>query len=289
MERKIILITISLFLSANVFAKIRNYTLLEVIDGSSLIVHAKLLKSRGKFEYAVNSKRYCERYGKYKIIEVLKGAYNKKTLELDYKKINEKYQPFICRPVTAPNSKNSVILFLTPDKILFAGFQGKLYINKGTEEYVNAIKQIIRISTLQEDEIHEELSKAYYSDNRILKKFAKDIIVPSWSLISALYSPILVEVLGDKKDKLLGHKAAERLSMRYKAAKRLGTIQSKGTFKILSEYLYDDERLIRKACAEALGDLGDKRAIKVLESFIKNEQWENARYAAESSIRKLQK
>lgn len=108
---------------------------------------------------------------------------------------------------------------------------------------------------------------------------AKEIIVKSWNLKDIRYGPVLIEVLTD---------VAENPDFRHKAAIRLGEVNAIGALDVLSKYLFDKDQLVRKACAESLGGLGDKRAIRVLKEFIQQEKWEPARKTAEISIKRLE-
>ena len=278
----IILIALTLCKTAN--AKIRNYTWLEKIQNSTLIVLAELTETKGSFK-KINAKSGKEdifkRYATYKVKEVLKGSYNTQILQIDYKEVNDKYEPFECRPPTFPNDNEKlVLLFLENEKMIFEGFQGKLYLKKDNEKaYVEAFRELTKIASIDNtNEKEKKLLKVSNSKNNILKNISKEIIVESWEFKGQEYIPVLIEVLGDTK--------AETL-LRMRAVDRLSSIKIDNALQLFSKYLYDNNQSVRTSCAKAIGESGDKRGVAILEKFIQQERYDIAITVAKTSLKKL--
>ncbi|MFA5778555.1 MAG: HEAT repeat domain-containing protein [Elusimicrobiota bacterium] len=259
MKKRILIISIVLFLlNTQIIAMIRIFTLLEKIERSNLIVLVEYANSYDTFETGHKAKggaRKYSRYVNYKVKEVLKGIYNKKILQIDYKITNDTYEPFTCQAAVYPQAGEAAILFLEPGMIIFHGLQGKIDLRKHNEKsFIEGLKEIIKIETINDDKLKaNKLVAAYYSKNKELKLMARDVIVDSWRLKEKEYGPVLVDVLGITENN------PNIRALRYRAAKRLANTKAENASEILTEYLNDKDPMVRKSCTEALIELEKKK------------------------------
>ncbi|MEP7196522.1 MAG: hypothetical protein ABI851_08380 [Saprospiraceae bacterium] len=151
-----IIITLTVVLTifvSKLEAKIRHYNLFELIENSKIILLVELLETTEYYiienEDRLNSRIKLPRYAHYKVLNILKGDFKRTTLLLDYKVTNEKYEPFICRPIASPIDCEIAVLFLEEENLLFEGFQGRQILEKEKiESYTNCLKKIIAIKEL---------------------------------------------------------------------------------------------------------------------------------------------
>ncbi len=250
------------------------YTLLEKIENADLIVLTESLGEKNTPGTLFGLTKII----RYRVKETLKGESDREVLEVDHKGRGDfmddemRFFPDLC-----PKKGELAILF-------FGRYPDVIKLEKdAADSYVAALKEIIKIAAIDDDELKaEKLIAAFYSDNRELKSMAKHIIVESWDLKDKEYGSVLIEVLEDSKEDHFSDN-------RYKAAVRLGDIKAENAFTVLSKFLYDENQNTRKGAVEGLARLGDKRAIEILEEFVKKEEWEPARRQAEIYIKMLKK
>ncbi|HRI34826.1 MAG TPA: hypothetical protein PLD02_13820 [Saprospiraceae bacterium] len=120
-----VIVTLTIF-NSRIEAKIPHYNLLELIENSKLILLVELLETTEYYTIESENRLYSTtkfpRFAKYKVLNILKGNFERNTFILDYKVTNEKYEPFICRPIATPKDYEIVMLFLEEENLIFAGF-----------------------------------------------------------------------------------------------------------------------------------------------------------------------
>jgi HEAT repeat protein len=75
--------------------------------------------------------------------------------------------------------------------------------------------------------------------------------------------------------------------VRSAVAASLGVLKDKKAFDALVLLLKDEDRMVRVAAAIALADIGDKRAVPVLQETITNEKNEEARQQMKEALQRL--
>lgn len=270
-------------------AKIYKYSLLEMIENSDFIILAEFLEEKVEFKTRLfGAKKHIDPLVNYKVIEVLKGRYHNNILQIDYEKINKEsrtkrmYKP---KPLPiSPIKGETVIFFLKKDLTNFAGFQGKINLKKDIQNYyVTGLREMIDIAAIKDEKQKaKRLISAFYSQNEQLKLMAIETILRHSHLIEEFYK----EEFGTILISILENGPAE---WKHAAAQELGRKKVKGAFEVLSKHLYDEDQFVRRGCVEGFGDLGDKRAIKLLEEFLQKEKDYYVREQAEVTLENLKR
>lgn len=287
---KILFVIVSIFLwQREPDAKIYEFSLEEKIKSAELILFAEKINDKGSYQssdelpFKQKNKNISPRYTIFSVKTVLKGEYPHKTITLDYKKTNEKYHPFICRPrVTSPLKKDA-ILFLEKDNIVFAGFQGQIALDSDSANpYTNALEKIIAVVLKDESNKVHELIAASNSDDKYLKNLAKQIIIGTWDNINeSRYIPVMIGVLKYPKN---------NNAFKNTAISMLGRMKAKEAFDLIKDcMLQDKDKISRKLCVESLVLIDGQKAIPWLEKYLEIETWEPGKKAAKFNLEKLKK
>lgn len=277
-------VVLTLFIS-KLEAKIRYYNLFERIENSKIILLVELLETTEYYtieiEDRLSSRIKLPRYAHYKVLKTLKGDFKKNTLLLDYKVTNEKYKPFICRPIASPIDCETAILFLEEENLLFEGFQGRQILEKEKiESYTNCLKKIIAVNKLKSQ--HERdisLLALYNTKNKVQKLMLKNAIAESWDLSRPIFGEFLVSILKNK---------AEDSDLRYRAVRKLGDLKDYRYLQVLTQSLDDSDLIVRKASIEALGEYKSKKAIQILKEYIRREKWDIGKDYANNIILQIE-
>lgn len=279
-----IIVALTIF-NSSIEAKIRHYNLLELIENSKLILLLKLLETTKYYTIESENRLYSTtkfpRFAKYKVLNILKGNFERNTFILDYKVTNEKYEQFICRPIATPKDYEIVMLFLEEENLIFAGFQGRQLLEKDqTESYTNCLKKIIAINELKsQDERDISILALYNTKNKVQKLMLKNAIVESWDLSRPIFGPFLESILKNK---------AEDSNLRYMAARKLGDLKDNKYLDVLTQSLADSDLTIREVSIEALGQYKSNKVVLILKEYIRNEKWDIGKEYANSIILKIE-
>lgn len=279
-----VIVTLTIF-NSRIEAKIPHYNLLELIENSKLILLVELLETTEYYTIESENRLYSTikfpRFAKYKVLNILKGNFGRNTFILDYKVTNEKYEPFICRPIATPKDCEIVVLFLEEENLIFAGFQGRQLLEKGqTESYTNCLKKIIAINELKsQDEKDISILALYNTKNKVQKLMLKNAIVESWDLSRPVFGPFLESILKNK---------AEDSNLRYMAARKLGDLKDNKYLDVLTQSLADSDLTIREVSIEALGEYKSNKVLLILKEYIRNEKWDIGKEYANSIILKIE-
>ncbi|HAX62181.1 MAG TPA: hypothetical protein DCX95_06500 [Elusimicrobia bacterium] len=254
--KKIILFVFIFQLTINVYAKEYIYTLLEMTRKSEIVVLAKCIKIKDeKYEIGTSmgklSKLAGNRFAIYKIIEIFKGKYDKDKLTLDYKTINEKYQPFVCRGAVNPVIDEQVLLFLEKDLVLFIGSQGKVNVKKEEVSlYKEAIKNFIELDNLSGKEKVLFTIKNIDIDNLFIRE----------SMLREIHEIDNTEY-GFQIANLLKHK---EVIVRRNAISALENTKDKRVISLVIDALKNSDPDVRRDATTVLWRLDDERITPVL-------------------------
>ncbi len=242
----------------NVYAKIYDFTVLEKVRESELIILAKCINIKSKKYDIVHPKMpdktfKATRFATYKILEILKGKYDKDTLLLDFKLTNEKCKPIICSSPLhpSPSIDEQVILFLKEDFEIFAGFQGKVSVEKEKVAlYRNAINKFIKLDTLGGRKKILVTIKMIDDDNRHVRES-----------ISRELHEVDNTIYGIQIANLLKHK---EISVRQGAMSALIRTKDKRVVPLVISALKDSDPNVRRDAATVLWRIDDERITPAL-------------------------
>lgn len=248
-----------IILTVNGYAKIIHFTLLEKTRGSEIVLLAKCIRIQDeKYKLQLGRlriEREANRFADYKIIEIWKGRYDKDILTLDYKLTNERYKPFGCQPAVCPAIDELIVLFIEKGATIFAGFQGKISVNKDEVSlYKEAIKKFIELDTFRDKEKVLATIKMIDDNN----PYVKESVLGELHKIDNTAYGIEIARLLEHKDVLVRQRAMSAL---------VGT-KDKKVVSFVIRALKDSDPRVRADATTVLWRIDDERITPVLmESF----------------------
>ena len=166
---RIFLITINLIIIYNCCNPYtHNFTALEKTRKSNMVILGKCIDIKDEI-YSIEFQSFpgkpCTgiRYGRYEILEIWKGDFTDKAIQIDYKTTNEKYPPLVgCfgsdlpadgKLYFQPEQDEIVVLFIEEDSSICFGRQGKVPVDKSTIKlYRDAVANAVEFDNLKGEE-----------------------------------------------------------------------------------------------------------------------------------------
>jgi HEAT repeat protein len=235
------------------------------IRESQFILLAHCIKVEGEkysieFSYFPGISYAGFRYGRYNIVEALKGKYSKKTIKIDYKLAYHNYNSSITELAPSdsarelefqPKQYELVALFLDKDKNIKFGPEGKIVLHeKEIPLFRDAVASALELDNIDQDDRFNIIVSNLKSDNRYISHSA-------W-----------IEFLNLDPEKY-GLRITELLNSEDESTVRLALTVLSGTtdsliMNFILPFLNDQNPQYRKLAVRALGGIPDERTIRTL-------------------------